>query len=178
MMQSKKRKIVRMTKRPYTVVLACWDEPQHMWMGNFDYEADAINMFRMMQAIEVRSTVEMRVPGGEWCLTLYKHSPESTVRTHKTEEIGVYNVIFDGSEELLSWGYMDAIGLIDDLRDIEVKKVTTRQVQKTNMVAGQESAISTVIDGLQKKEWVGIGWVDHGEATSEDFKKYPFVVDE
>ena len=36
----------------------------------------------------------------------------------------------------------------------------------------------TVIDtDNHVKHYVGIGWVDHGEATAEDKRKYPQVVD-
>ena len=37
---------------------------------------------------------------------------------------------------------------------------------------------TTVIDDGHVRNWVGIGWVDHGKATEADYKKYPTVTRE
>ena len=43
------------------------------------------------------------------------------------------------------------------------------------MTTGGEDRISKIIlDGVVK-EWVGIGWIDIGEAEPEDYLKYPEV---
>jgi hypothetical protein len=43
------------------------------------------------------------------------------------------------------------------------------------MAAGGEKRYSTVIDGTRVKEWVGIGWIDLREATTDDLRRFPRV---
>lgn len=43
------------------------------------------------------------------------------------------------------------------------------------MAAGNELLYPIVIDEGFVKEWVGIGWIDLGTATEDDYKKYPTV---
>lgn len=57
------------------------------------------------------------------------------------------------------------------------KTVKRSQVSNTAMIQGGEKTISRIIMDGVVKNWVGIGWVDEGEATAEDKKKYPTLVD-
>jgi len=45
------------------------------------------------------------------------------------------------------------------------------------MVAGNENKYSIVIDEGQRKNWVGIGWVDEGPASELDRLVYPTVIE-
>ena len=53
--------------------------------------------------------------------------------------------------------------------------IEASQLSICRMVAGNEKKYKMVIDNKILKEWVGIGWVDVREATSEDYKKFPIV---
>ena len=57
-----------------------------------------------------------------------------------------------------------------------METVRATELSKFRMVAGNEKIYSLVIDEGIVKNWVGIGWVDVGPATEEDYKKYPTVV--
>lgn len=62
-----------------------------------------------------------------------------------------------------------------------MKTIKASELSKLAMVSGGESKITRVI--RQKivhhvYNWVGIGWVDEGEATEADKEKYPLVVGE
>ena len=56
-----------------------------------------------------------------------------------------------------------------------MKTIKRSELSNLRMVAGNEKKYSIVIDGEEKKEWVGIGWIVIGVATSSDFNKYPIV---
>ena len=45
------------------------------------------------------------------------------------------------------------------------------------MVAGNEKKYQRVIQNGIVKNWVGFGWVNEGEATNMDYKRYPKVED-
>lgn len=56
-----------------------------------------------------------------------------------------------------------------------MKTVRASELSKFRMVAGNEKKYRFVIDDGIVKDWVGIGWVDVGKATKEDYEKYPVV---
>lgn len=67
-------------------------------------------------------------------------------------------------------------------RKRKASKNVIKRSELTNfhMVSGREKEVDIVIDTevrLVKKQWVGIGWIVIGEATSEDIKKYPHVIE-
>ena len=82
-------------------------------------------------------------------------------------------------------------GLIEPLR-IEKKKGYTPVFAKTemdklefinitdlstiSMVTKNEKKYQTVIHAGIIKDWVGIGWIELGKPTKEDFKKYPIAL--
>lgn len=45
------------------------------------------------------------------------------------------------------------------------------------MIAGNEDIYHTVVDDDRLKEWVAIGWIDIGPATTEHRVLYPTVKD-
>ena len=56
------------------------------------------------------------------------------------------------------------------------KYVDASELSTLKMTCGNEKKYSVVIDtSLVKKRWVGFGWVDEGEPSSSDLKKYPVV---
>lgn len=59
-----------------------------------------------------------------------------------------------------------------------MKTVKRSELSNLRMVAGNELKYHTVImeDGVVK-EWVGFGWVGEDQATKEDRKLYPTVVE-
>ena len=60
----------------------------------------------------------------------------------------------------------------------KIKYITPEELSSVRMVSGNENKFSVIIDPemvLKKKRWVGIGWVDEGEATADDLRKYPVV---
>jgi len=58
-----------------------------------------------------------------------------------------------------------------------MKELSRGEVSTLRMVAGNEDQISKVIDGVLLKEWVGIGWVTLRNATDQDKKNYPTLID-
>lgn len=57
----------------------------------------------------------------------------------------------------------------------KAKVVEAGACSKLAMVAGGEKKHGTVIDGGRVMRWVGIGWIDVGEATEADRAKFPQV---
>ena len=60
------------------------------------------------------------------------------------------------------------------------KKLTypRRKTHLIHMSNGGKDKPRIVIDGDRVMQYVGIGWVDEGEATADDRKKYPTLIDE
>jgi len=61
-----------------------------------------------------------------------------------------------------------------------MKKVKRSELATIRMVGHNEKKFSVVLmpeTKLYRKRWVGFGWVDEGEASADDIKKYPVVVD-
>lgn len=54
-------------------------------------------------------------------------------------------------------------------------KVKASELSKLRMTAGNENRYSKVIQDGRLLQWVGIGWVDLGTATKEDYSNYPEV---
>jgi hypothetical protein len=54
-------------------------------------------------------------------------------------------------------------------------KVPASDLSTIKMVAGNEKKYTRVIDDGVVKSWVGIGWVEEREATTEDLAQYPTV---
>jgi hypothetical protein len=59
-----------------------------------------------------------------------------------------------------------------------METVKATELSKLRMVTGNEKIYDAVIDEGVLKEWVGIGWVEHGPATEKDYEKYPVVTRE
>ena len=59
-----------------------------------------------------------------------------------------------------------------------MKTVKASDCDTMKMVAGNEKKFTTIIHNGHRKHWVGFGWVDEGEATDEDKKKFPTVLDD
>ena len=59
----------------------------------------------------------------------------------------------------------------------KVTKKNTIEARELNLVAMSvhEDLPNRVIDHGCIRHYVGIGWVNEGEATKEDYKKYPTV---
>lgn len=55
--------------------------------------------------------------------------------------------------------------------------VKVAALSSLRMVAGNEQTYTIVIHNGELKEWVGIGWVSRGKATTEDYHTYPVVID-
>lgn len=51
------------------------------------------------------------------------------------------------------------------------------QLAPWRMIAGNEDIYHTVVDDDRLKEWVAIGWIDIGPATTEHRVLYPTVKD-
>lgn len=62
--------------------------------------------------------------------------------------------------------------------NVAPRTVTRSQVSNLRMAAGNESRYTHVIVDGRLKNWVGIGWVDEGEATDEHRAAYPTVVED
>lgn len=56
-----------------------------------------------------------------------------------------------------------------------MKTIERRKLNPALM--GCKTSPGKVIDGGHVYQYVGIGWVDEGEATEADRKKYPVVVE-
>ncbi len=54
-------------------------------------------------------------------------------------------------------------------------KVKASELSKLKMTAGNENSYSKVIQDGRLLQWVGIGWIDLGAATEEDYSDYPEV---
>ncbi|RPJ06045.1 MAG: hypothetical protein EHM36_07490 [Deltaproteobacteria bacterium] len=54
-------------------------------------------------------------------------------------------------------------------------KVKASELSKLRMTAGNEDTYSKVTQDGRLLQWVGIGWIDHGAATEEDYSNYPEV---
>lgn len=54
-------------------------------------------------------------------------------------------------------------------------KVKASELSKLKMTAGNENSYSKVIQDGRSLQWVGIGWIDLGAATEEDYSNYPEV---
>jgi hypothetical protein len=50
------------------------------------------------------------------------------------------------------------------------------QLSNLKMVSGGEKRYSKIVCDGQVKQWVGIGWVDEGAATLEDYASLPVAV--
>lgn len=57
------------------------------------------------------------------------------------------------------------------------KPIHRSELSNLRMVAGNEKKYDIVIIGGVVTEWIGFGWIDLNDATEEDYKKYPQVVD-
>ena len=57
------------------------------------------------------------------------------------------------------------------------KTIKRSELSNIKMVAGGEDRISKVILDGTVRQWVGIGWVDEGQASAADKRKYPTVID-
>ena len=55
------------------------------------------------------------------------------------------------------------------------KTVKRSELSNMKMVAGNEKKFDAVIVDGHLKEWVGIGWIDCGEATPDHYKKFPIA---
>jgi hypothetical protein len=62
---------------------------------------------------------------------------------------------------------------------LKAPKLTVKRSELSSwkMAAGNEKTITQVIFEGRVRDWVGIGWIDMREATSEDFATMPVVVD-
>jgi hypothetical protein len=58
-----------------------------------------------------------------------------------------------------------------------MKTVARSRLSTPAMIAGGELKYTKVIMDGVLKEWVGIGWIDLGKPTAEDYKQYPTVED-
>ncbi len=56
------------------------------------------------------------------------------------------------------------------------KTVDASEVTSLRMAAGNEKKYSKVILNGHLREWVGIGWIDTGPATTSQLRRYPHVV--
>ncbi len=54
-------------------------------------------------------------------------------------------------------------------------KVKASELSKLKMTSGNENSYSKVIQDSRLLQWVGIGWIDLGAATKEDYSNYPEV---
>ena len=59
-----------------------------------------------------------------------------------------------------------------------MKTITADKCSIIYMSCHPKAKHTTVIDDGHVRNWVGIGWVDHGKATEADYKKYPTVTRE
>lgn len=59
-----------------------------------------------------------------------------------------------------------------------MKTVKATELSKFKMVGHNEKIYGTVIDDGIVKDWVGFTWIVIGEATKEDYEKYPVVTRE
>ena len=57
-----------------------------------------------------------------------------------------------------------------------MNKVSAKMLSKLAMIQGNEKKYSIVIDEDILKQWIGFGWIELREATTEDLKKYPIVI--
>ena len=58
-----------------------------------------------------------------------------------------------------------------------METIKRSEVSNLRMTAGNEIKIARVIDRGMVKEWVGIGWVNLGEADGSDYGRYPVLED-
>lgn len=58
------------------------------------------------------------------------------------------------------------------------KTVARSKLSNIAMVNGNEKDINIIIHDGRLKEWVGIGWIDIGKPTEEDYKTYPITGDD
>jgi hypothetical protein len=56
-----------------------------------------------------------------------------------------------------------------------MKTISARKVTRMAMVAGGEKRISKIVYNGRLWEWVGIGWIDRGQSSPADRRKYPVV---
>lgn len=56
-----------------------------------------------------------------------------------------------------------------------MKTVTLKDVSNMAMVSGNENHITKIIHEGMVKEWCGIGWIEEGEPSQEDWENIPFV---
>ncbi len=59
-----------------------------------------------------------------------------------------------------------------------MKTVRRNELTNTRMVAGNEEKYGRVIIDGHVHNWVGMGWVDEGEATKEDELAYPMMIED
>ena len=55
--------------------------------------------------------------------------------------------------------------------------IPRKEISKLRMVAGNETLFTKIIDGGKVFQWVGIGWIDEGEADPNDYASLPVVAD-
>jgi hypothetical protein len=63
-----------------------------------------------------------------------------------------------------------------DEAPVKPEPVSIEGLATIRMVAGGENRISRVILRGRIREWVGIGWIDCGKATPEDYLTIPEVL--
>lgn len=94
---------VRMPKgSPYTVVLECPDPVVPVCYSHGRSLASMRRLFDRLRQIEIA-----RGGGGEFTLSLYEHTPASTLTCHADDDGVVYWFAFAGSKKLLEFTYMD-----------------------------------------------------------------------
>lgn len=61
-----------------------------------------------------------------------------------------------------------------EMNKLEFINIT--DLRTISMVTKNEKNYQTVIHAGIIKDWVGIGWIELGKPTKEDFKKYPIAL--
>lgn len=114
-----KIKTLGMTRKRFTVVLGCCDPPSPVYITSTNSPVRARAIFEALKANEIKEG-----GGGEFDLTLYKHTPESRPKVFRTDEghhdgVFIHSVIYEGSEVVDSFTYMDMMGANDDEEERE-----------------------------------------------------------
>lgn len=106
------RRTATKTRKRFSVVFAAWDPPTPVIVKNTNFEATARATYRAWKRIMEHE--ELQGPSGEWSLTLYEHTPDTTLVVHKADSDApfyerpfVYNLLYRGSKELESFSYME-----------------------------------------------------------------------
>lgn len=53
--------------------------------------------------------------------------------------------------------------------------IRVEKLSNMAMVSGREKTITHIIDNDIVKHWIGIGWIETGNASEEDYRRYPRV---